>query len=97
MRFADRFDEILAKEGPAAVFTHTSDGELKVDLLRTRDAWQRVTGTPTRDDCHCLSRDHATGFVQYVFATSPELCTSPRADVTRFPSEEAALEAQRAR
>ena len=47
LEFADRFDGILARDGPAAVFTRTPDSQLKLDLFRTRDAWQRArTDTP---------------------------------------------------
>ncbi len=95
LAFADRFDAILAREGPAAVFTRTPDGDLKLDVFRTRDAWQRArTETPDREPCHCLFRDRATGWVQYVLVTSPELCwNEPRADVTRYASADEALRA----
>jgi hypothetical protein len=95
LEFADRFDEILAREGPAAVFTRTPDSQLKLDLFRTRDAWQRArTDTPALEPCHCLYTDRATRFVQYVLVTSPELCwNEPRADVERYASAEKALAA----
>jgi hypothetical protein len=95
LEFADRFDEILAREGPAAVFTRTPDNQLKLDVFRTRDAWQRArTESPPLEPCHCLYTDNATRFVQYVLVTSPELCwNEPRAKVERYPSAEAALEA----
>ena len=95
VEFADRFDEILAREGPAAVFTRTPDGDLKLDVFRTRDAWQRArTETPPREPCHCLYTDRATGWVQYVLVTSPELCwNEPRADVERYASAAEALAA----
>jgi hypothetical protein len=95
VEFADRFDEILAREGPAAVFTRTPDGDLKLDVFRTRDAWQRARSeTPLREECHCLYTDRATGWVQYVLVTSPELCwNEPRADVARYASAEEALAA----
>jgi hypothetical protein len=93
MKFGDPFDEQLALQGPPAIFTPTPKGELKLDLFRTRDAWQRTNGVPAHEVCHCLFRDHATGYVQYVLATSPELCAPERADVARYPSAAAALEA----
>jgi hypothetical protein len=88
LEFADRFDEILAREGPAAVFTRTPDNQLKLDVFRTRDAWQRArTDSPALEPCHCLYTDKATRFVQYVLVTSPELCwNEPRAKVERYAS-----------
>jgi hypothetical protein len=97
LNFADPFDALLARDGPPAIFTTTSDGELKLDLFRTRDAWQRVSGEASHEICHCLFRDDATGFVQYVLATSLELVRdSPRATVARFPTEAEALDVLRA-
>ena len=73
-----------------------SEGELGLDLFRTRDGWSRMPPDqcPPRELCHCLYRDRATGFVQYVLSTSPALYADhPRADVRRYPSQQAALEA----
>ena len=47
--------------------------------------------TPPFEVCHCLYRDRATGFVQYVLVTSPALYADhPRADVRRFPDQASA-------
>ena len=92
--FRDAFDATQAAEGPPAVFTVDAEGEIKVDLDRTRDGWQRLAERPTYGVCHCLFRDRATGFVQYVLMTSPDFCTDhPRADITRYPDQPAALAA----
>lgn len=92
--FADAFDQALAEAGPPALFTHSPDGELKLDLIKTRDAWDRLAHPPERDPAHCLLRDEATGYVQYVLATSRALVAEhPRASVVTFDSAGAALEA----
>ena len=94
--FGDRFDAQLANDGPPAVFTVNADHELRLHPDRTRDAWQRVDDAvvPTVESCHCLYRDRATGWVQYVLVTSPALCAQhPRADIWRYDSPAAALAA----
>ena len=92
--FRDSFDALQAESGPPSVFTVDADGELWMDLTRTRDGWQRLETAPTYGVCHCLFRDRATGFVQYVLVTSPQLCREhPRADITRYPDQPAALAA----
>ena len=92
--FRDTFDRIQAEQGPPAVFTVDAEGEIKVDLERTRDGWQRLDRVPDYGVCHCLFRDRATGFVQYILVTSPDLCsTHPRADITHYPDQPAALSA----
>ena len=92
LSFRDPFDAIQAASGPPAVFTVDADGELKMDLMRTRDGWQRLDAVPDYGVCHCLFRDRATGFVQYVLVTSPQLCSDhPRADITRYPDQSTAL------
>ena len=92
--FRDPFDAVQAASGPPSIFTVDAEGEIKVDLVRTRDGWQRLDVVPTYGVCHCLFRDRATGFVQYVLVTSPQLCADhPRADITLFPDQPAALDA----
>ncbi len=93
--FADTFDQTLAEQGPPAVFGLTADGELRLQADRTREAWGSRAGTElTFERCHCLYRDRATGFVQYLLVTSPALCEEhPRADIWRYDSEALALEA----
>lgn len=93
--FADTFDRVLALNGPPAVFSLTADGELRLHPDRSREAWgDRDPSTVPFETCHCLYRDRATGFVQYLRVTSPALCAEhPRADIWRYESEEAALAA----
>jgi hypothetical protein len=64
-------------------------------LFRTRDGWSRVPAGQhlPHELCHCLYRDRATGFVQYILVTSPALYAAhPRADVRRYPNQPDALE-----
>ncbi len=96
--FCDLFDEAQAREGLPALFVVNARGELRLASDKTRDAWQRLPRDaqdraifPPRQPCHCLLRDRATGWVQYVLATAWELVADhPRADVRRFDSQEAA-------
>ena len=99
--FRDAFDRILATQGPPAVFTADAGGELRLDPFRTRDAWSRLPPDapqpPPLEACHCLFRDGATGFVQYVLVTSPALAQAhPRAQIRRYPDQETALQALQA-
>lgn len=94
--FRDPFDQILAAQGPPALFTVDAEGELRLDPFRTRDGWSRISldDVPAHDVCHCLFRDRATGYVQYILVTSPALYADhPRADVRRFDSQRQALDA----
>ena len=93
--FRDPFDQLLVEQGPPAVFTVDSEGELQLDPMRTRDCWSRLppAARPDHGLCHCLFRDRATGYVQYILVTSPALCeTHPRADIRRYADQKAALD-----
>lgn len=82
MSFCSPFDERLAREGPPAVFLFDPDGELRFDAEWTRDAYARVRGPMTGGGCWILARDRDSGWVQLVYATSPDLLRShPRLDV----------------
>lgn len=99
--FCDHFDARLAEAGLPALFVVNGNGELRLADDRTRDAWQRLPQDdgglaipPPRAVTHCLFRDRATGWVQYVLATSPALYADhPRADVREYPDQAAALQA----
>lgn len=82
------------ESGAPALFTVDPDGQLIFDASRTREAWGRIEGDLEREACHFLLRDRATGWVQYVLATSPILVADhPRADQARFPDQRTALAA----
>lgn len=92
--FADPWDRALARSGPAALFTVGPRGQLRVAVNRTRDQGKRADASRPRRPCHCLFRDRATGWVQYVLATSPALVEAhPRADIVEYADQEAALAA----
>ena len=92
--FTDPFDGTIAAQGPPAVFTIDADGELRLAAMRSRNAWESVVAPPGLEACHCLFRDRATGWVQYILVTSPALYLDhPRAEIVRYPSQECALKA----
>jgi len=86
------FDEALLQNGPAAVFSIDSKGRMGLDEMRTREHYNRVSTPPRFGHCHCLYRDRATGFVQYLLVTSPDLCADhPRADIRVFEDAQTAM------
>jgi hypothetical protein len=88
------FDQAMAESGPAAVFTLDHGGRLGIDEARTRETWCRLAGPDGREACHCLFRDRATGFVQYVLVTAVNFYEAhPRADTVRYSSAEEAMSA----
>jgi hypothetical protein len=93
MEMRSAFDMALVEAGPPAVFTIDAKGQLGLDEWRTREHYGRIDGPLSRALCHCLYRDRATGFVQYVLVSSPQLCAvHPRQDISRYPDQQTALE-----
>ena len=95
--FGTAFDAHLAATTPS-IFTLDADGELRLCLDRTREAWDRLAAAghapPTLADTHALLRDRATGWVMYVRAGARALIEPhPRADVAVFSTQQAALDA----
>ena len=94
MIFADPFDEALAKSGPAALFTLSHQGELRVDVMKSRELWRQNQGPFLVEACHCVLIDHETNWPQYALITSPQLCIRhERASIERYPAYEEALQA----
>ncbi len=92
--FCSPFDETLAREGPAAVFLLDREGLLRFDAEWTRDCWGRHPGPHERRDTWALVRDRASGFVQRVLITGPELLADhPRLEARTFPDADAAEQA----
>lgn len=86
------FDEAMAETGPPAVFTLDHKGRLGLDEARSRESWSRLEAGGDFEHCHCVFEDLATGWHQYVLATSALLCEAhPRARVHRFETMEKAL------
>mgnify|MGYP000273884797 CR=1 FL=1 len=90
--FGSEFDRRLAQQGAGALFTCDADGELRLADDRTRELHDLVPEPHTLQWRHCLYRDRATGYVQYILVTSPELCaTHPRADIAHYDSQQQAF------
>ena len=95
--FCDPFDAALARSGAPALFTVDAEGLLRLDSDRTRDGLSRLTETPAWAPVLALMRDRATGYVQLVLVSAPELVRGhPRADARLFESAGEALAALRA-
>jgi hypothetical protein len=91
--FCSPFDALLATEGPPAVFLRDPEGLLRFDAEWTRDAYSRAP-SPAHAPCWGLARDRDSGYVQVVFATSPELLgTHPRLEFCTYPAREEVLAA----
>jgi hypothetical protein len=97
--YGTSFDRALAAIVPA-IFLLDADGELRLSLDRTREAWDRLKllrgpeASPSFAPVHLLLRDRATGWVQYAYVGSIELIQdNPRADILQFPDEHAAISA----
>ena len=65
----DDYDEMLAKEGPPAIFTSIMKDAYS---LIVRVAISPVNIQSAREWCHCVYIDTATGWPQYVLCTSPD-------------------------
>ena len=72
MSFCSPFDEAMAREGPAAVFVRTHDGDWMLSDALSRDLATRA-GSVSRDVAHVLFRDGATGLVSWWFVTGRDL------------------------
>lgn len=94
VRFTDDYDFMLAKDGPAGLFTLTHEGELQFDLFRTRDWRRRFTHPDTVLEsvwCHCVMLDKLTGWPMYCLITAIELVGSDdRTTTLQFDTFEAA-------
>ncbi len=93
--FSSSYEASVYDEGVPALFTVNARGELRLDVIRTNDAWGRLHPVvPSREPAHCLLRDRATGWVQYVLVSAVSLVEEhPRMDLAVYPSQDAALQA----
>lgn len=97
MTFCNPFDEALAYAGPAAVFLPDREGLMRFEPTWTRDAYNRLPGPHEHGHTWVLVRDHRTGFVTLLLATSPTLVPEwPQADVRHFATREEATAARAA-
>lgn len=91
--FCNPFDALLAAEGPPAVFLRDPEGKLRFDPEWTRDAWGRLS-VGERRWCWAIARDRASGHVQLLLATSPDLVAEhPRLQFRTYDSQLQATEA----
>ena len=93
--FRSVLDQRIALEGPAALFTLDARGQLQLEPARTRESWDRledILASTRLVACPCLFRDRHTGWVQFILATSIDLCVQhPRAEVRTFEETDEAL------
>jgi len=97
VEFCNRFDELLARRGPAGVFLLDHKGRLRFDASWTRDVWQRGPMEPNKDWTWVLMRDRDSGFVQIALITSSDLIQEhPRMQLRSFSSFDFAQAAREA-
>lgn len=90
--FCNPFDARLAEDGPPALFLRDPEGKLRFDPEWTRDAYGRLAVSERRW-CWVLGRDRASGHVQLLLATSPDLVADhPRLQFRTFDDPAAAAE-----
>lgn len=93
MEFVDSFDKSLAQEGPPAVFTLNHEGELELDLVRSRDFCRQNPGPYTKGWVHCVLIDKHTQWAQYALLSSPDIAIRhERASITQFESFDQCLQ-----
>lgn len=99
MVFNGEFDLIQAQASVPAVFTLSHDGELGLDVPRTRDfykeALMRFGKEPqwTHEWQHCVLVDNATRWPQYALVTGKELVgIHPRFCIEVLPSYDIACD-----
>lgn len=93
LAFSSSYEAAVFDGGVPALFTVNARGELRLDVVRTNDAWGRLhPAEPARRPAHCLLRDRATGWVQYVLVSSVDLVAEhPRMDLAVFETQAEAL------
>ena len=97
--FNGYFDLIQAQSAVPAVFTLSHEGELGLDVPRTRDFHKEALnrlGEETQWTCewqHCVLVDNATSWPQYALVTGKELVGAhPRLCFEVFPSYQTACD-----
>ncbi len=82
------FDEFLATADVPAIFTLSHEGELRLDVERTRDFVREnpealLEPQKGRHWNHCVAVDQETKWPQYLLITGEELCQHSRFNVMR--------------
>lgn len=98
MKFTDPFDEAVAMIGPGSVFVLTYEGELQLEVKKSRDLWRQHLDAAEEERRtiawqHCLVTDFETKWPYYLLITSAVLCRHYRqASIECFPSFEETLQ-----
>ena len=98
MQFTDPFDEGVARHGPGAFFTLNHEGELQLEVQKSRDLWRQHLDASFEERTkiawqHCILTDTKTGWPYYALISSPVLCRHYRqANLECFLSYEEALQ-----
>lgn len=98
MRFTDPFDEGVARCGPGAFFTLNYEGELQLEIQKSRDLWRQHLDVSFEERAkiswqHCIITDSKTKWSYYALISSPILCRHYRqGSIECFSSYEEALE-----
>ena len=93
MDFVDTFDQKMAEEGPPAVFTLNHEGELELDVVRSRDFCRQNPGPYKKGWVHCVLIDKSTGWAQYALLSSPDISINhERASIIKFETFEQSIQ-----
>ena len=101
LEFNGSFDAAQAQGNVPGVFTLSHEGELGLDVPRTRDFYKhyfaRIGSQKTMEWTlvwqHCVLIDNATGWPQVALITAAELCGAhPRCELEKCESHQAALD-----
>ena len=71
--YASAWDEALAANGPATLFTLDPKGLLRADAERTREVGLEHGALPNTGGLHYVAVDRATGVKMYLYVTHPTL------------------------
>jgi hypothetical protein len=96
LKWMSTFDEYLATTGVSALFTLSHEGELRLDVERTRDFIRENPKCVLEQEedvkwNHCIALDHETQWPQYLLITNDGLCQHPRFHVVCCPDYDSAL------
>lgn len=90
--FASAWDEALAADGPATIFTLDPKGLLRADAERTREVGLELGVLAHEGGHHYIVTDRATGVLMYLYVTHPALAEHQlRADAVRVTDAETAI------
>lgn len=103
MQFTDPFDEAVAYQGPGAIFILNHEGELQLEVQKSRDLWRQHLDVSMEERVkihwqHCVITDSKTGWSYYALISSSILCRHYRqGTIDCFSSYDEALQVLTAR